>query len=791
MTDGSPASPRRRQLLAAGRNVAVGLGLGGLATLPAGCEEEDRPRVPPPDGPPNVILFLLDDFGVRDCGHCGSDWYRTPNFDRLARQGIRFAQAYSPSPLCSASRAAIITGKYPHRLGITGAIRCPPGCVPITRARLPARAEPWWKVITPDFVTQLSTEETTLAERLRDAGYRTAHIGKWHLGGAGESPAEQGYEVVVGGGPEAVPANYFAPWGLANYPERPPGEFVTRYLTSESLAFIGNRDARPFFLALNHYGVHWPLQAESDAIDRYTATRRPDAAQRNAIYAAMIESVDNSLGEILDRLRLLGHDNNTLLIVSSDNGGLMQTWRDPLLRRVTSNGPFRGGKANLYEGGIRVPLLMRWPAGIAAGITCQVPACGTDLLPTVLEAAGLPPAEAIDGRSLAAAWRDPAALPVRDLHWHFPHYVPQRESTPDRVDEHAYHALPASVLRAGNYKLVRIYGEGDGGAAIHELYNLDADAGEQYDLAAMHPDIVAAMAQRLDAHLAESGAVIPAPNPQYHEAHEGWRGNDWVRTAMSHGVLRAEGSGEWPALSHRVLLTGSTDVRVRLRSERNVRLQLFYSHAATGGFNTTQRSVVDLPAGSGFTECVFPVIATADAPIRALQLRVGTQGDVVEIDDIRLTAAGDASQVLEQSHFSGISGLSYGGSWYSASDTFLARGTGTLQIDLAGPDPVILSPPVRLHGPMRMRWRMRSTGHGNGVLSWSLSYDGAASSPRRVPFTLVHDGQWQDYDVHLPETADVPVQRIAIALGDGLGTAEIDVIRIEDSSASLLAIWNF
>lgn len=794
--DKSRAWPRRR-FLATGRDIALGLGVAGLQSA---CSDEkpaapitapDPSDPPPPAGQPNIILFLIDDLGVTDCGHCGSTYYRTPHLDRFAREGIRHTQAYSPSPLCSASRAAILTGKYPHRIGITGAIWCPPGCTPITTPRMPNWAPSWQKTVTPDFLTQFPAEEITLAEILRDAGYATAHIGKWHLGGSDYGPATQGFQFVVGGGNEAAPGNHFSPWGLAGFPAVPAGEYLADYLTARAAAFITEKRADPFFLSLSHYGVHLPLQAKGDALARYAATQDPDAAQRNAAYAAMVESVDDSLGALMNHLAALGLENNTLVIVTSDNGGLIRAFRDPLLRRITSNGPFRGGKAQLYEGGIRVPLLLRWPGKIAAGVTREAPVNGVDIFPTILEAAGLPPQTGIDGESLAREWLLPGVAATRPLFWHFPHYMPLRESAEIHVEEHAFNMLPASAVRAGHFKLLRIYGEGAGGTPAHELYDLAADDGEKHDVSRLHPAVVSELSALLDDHLAQTGALIPQPNRDYSATLDGWRANAHARATMGHGALRVEGIGNWPALLHGTQLKENVICRVRLRSSRDARITLYHSTQASGAFTASHSSSHTVPAGTALQDFEFRVPASAETPVRSLRLDTGTRGDVIEIDEIVLFAEGEPARAIRHSRFSGVSGLAYGGSWFAEHDTFVACGPGSLQVDLAGPAPVIISPPVTLQGPLHVAWRMRSSGSGEGAIAWAMTFSGVATSPKREPVALIHDGDWHEYSVLLPENSDMPVQRLAMAMGNGVGAAEIDWIRIEDGQRALLAVWEF
>ncbi len=791
----------RRRFLEISRDVSIALSIGGLVTAQTSCSggsssnssssPSQNPAVATPKRP-NIVLFVVDDLGVGDCGICGSAFYRTPSIDRMAREGMRFTQAYSPSPLCSSSRAAIFTGKYPHRLGITGAIVCGTGCTQIDAPALPTKAAGWQKVITPSYLTQLPLGERTIAEYLRDVGYATAHIGKWHLGGGAYSAAAQGFMHVVGGGPEPAPQSHFLPYGLGSVTDGPAGEYIADRLTNESESFIRDYAGGPFFLSLSHYGVHLPLQAPEGLAADYGGRRDAGNAQRNAVYAAMIEKVDQSLGRLLAVLDDLGLSANTLVIVTSDNGGLMQTSPDAFLRRVTSNGPFRGGKAHIYEGGIRVPMLVRWASRIGAGSVSDVPVCGTDILPTVLDVVGLPPAN-VDGRSFQAQMVSQIPGAERALFWHFPHYTVLRETGLVAIDEQAMASLPATAVRRGDYKLVRVYGEGATTSdAINELYDLAHDPGETRNIAALHPSVVSELGALLVAHLAETGALTPIANPGYLERLGGWLAARHCTAQIAHGYLRLTATGNDPQLlSERLSISEGFVFRVRLRSARRTSIQLFYSAADTRSFDSARSVVTIQPAGSEFTETEFAVTVSAGAPVTWLRLDPGTTGDIVDIDEIRIVAAADTARTLYQWGFNGVTGLPYGGAWFAVADTFVASGPGSLQIELAGSAPAIMSPPVTLFGPLQISMRLRSTGAGPYALAWSQSLLFSALPSKSVNFNVSHDGAWHEYSVAVNESSDEPVQRLVLFLGNATGIAEIDYIQVFDSLGSLVLAWKF
>jgi arylsulfatase A len=435
---------------------------------------------------PNVIFLLLDDLGWRDFGCYGNTFHETPNLDKLAREGVRFTNAYAACCVCSPTRASILTGKYPARLRLTDWI---PG-----RKQWPSA-----KLLTPAFEQQLPLGETTLAEALKPLGYATASIGKWHLGGQGFLPDQQGFDLNVAGNHRGSPASYFGPFDLPNLNGGTKDDYLTEKLTDAADGFIERCAAskQPFFLYLPEYTVHIPLQARQAAIEKYR--RKLDGRDfPNPVYAAMVESFDIALGRIRAKLEELEIAGNTILIVTSDNGGLRYEGKSK--QPVTDNSPLRAGKGHLYEGGIREPLLVYWPGVTKGGTVIDDPVISTDYFPTILEMAGATGARGVDGVSIAPSLRRRAASRRNALYWHYPHYSNQG-------------GPPAGAIRRGDWKLIEFYEDGR-----LELFNLRDDISERRNLVAKKPGIAGDLHARLKTWRADVNASMPKPNPAYDAA---------------------------------------------------------------------------------------------------------------------------------------------------------------------------------------------------------------------------------------------------------------------------------
>lgn len=466
---------------------------------------------------PNLIVILIDDMGVRDLGCTGSDFYETPHLDALAADGVNLTQGYAASALCSPARAAIMTGRAPARVGITNYI---PG-------------NGIGRLCGPAYHHALPRSERTIATALREGGYHAWHVGKWHLGGTGALPTDHGFEINIGGDHHGSVAHlckpYFGPFigrdgsVLPGLEHSVPGEYITDRLTDEAIRLIrGKHDGRPFFLHLSHYAVHTPIVSPPDLVERYEAkARRLGLDQAQALiegelhpalhlmgqrivrrvlqshtgYAAMVQNLDWNVGRLLTALDECGQAESTLIVFLSDNGGLSVGVEGS----VTCTLPYREGKGWSEDGGLRIPMLVRWPACIPGGRVVDVPIWQCDLYPTFLEAAGLPlePERHCDGVSMLETLVDGSA-PARDTFcWHYPHYSNQGGG-------------PTGAIRRGDWKLIEHYETG-----ACQLFDLASDISECFDLAATQPEVAADLARRLAAWRREVGASMPVPNPDY------------------------------------------------------------------------------------------------------------------------------------------------------------------------------------------------------------------------------------------------------------------------------------
>ncbi len=442
--------------------------------------------------PPNVVLIVIDDLGQRDLGCYGSTFYKTPNIDKMAKDGLRFTDFYAACPVCSPTRASILTGRYPQRMNITDWI---PGRKDTPDARLKR----------PDIRNELPLEETTIAAALKNRGYVTALMGKWHLGGKGFEPQKHGFDVNIAGDQTGTPRSYFAPFEnkqgkMPGLEKAEDGEYLTDRLAAEAEKFIETNKSKPFFLYLPHYGVHTPLRAKQSIIDKYKVTPT-HGKQSNPVYAAMVESMDEAVGRVLKKLDELKLSDNTLVIFTSDNGGLATLEGMPFA--PTNNAPLREGKGYLYEGGIRVPCIIKWPGEIKPGTVTNEVACSIDFFETILEASrrGLKNdpdvgAKQRDGRSLVSIFRG-EKMKEWPHYWHYPHYANQG-------------GKPGGAIRRGDYKLIEYYEDGR-----RELFDVKKDISESRNLAADKPDVVKELAAELDKWRKEVGAKMPTANPDY------------------------------------------------------------------------------------------------------------------------------------------------------------------------------------------------------------------------------------------------------------------------------------
>lgn len=456
--------------------------------------------------PKNFVFFLVDDLGWADVGCFGSQFHETPNIDSLAATGMRFTQGYAACPVCSPTRASILTGRHPVRVGITD-------WIPGMDANRVADA----KFSHVDDRDNLALKEVTIAEVLKEKGYATFFAGKWHLGDKGHWPTDQGFDINVGGNKKgSPPGGYYAPWKNPTLKARNKGEYLTERLTDESIQFLEdnaakvdseNKTAKPFLLYLSYYNVHSPITPYKKKIEHFKAKRESTfktpptfieehdgfsrTQQDNAAYASMVSAVDQSVGAILKKLDELKISDETAVIFFSDNGGLCTL---PRKSGPTSNLPLRSGKGWLYEGGIREPMIVRVPGMTPPKSVCDEPVVSMDFFPTMMELAGLPVDDSLhaDGRSLVPLLSSHAKThPARDLHWHYPHY-------------HGSAWKPGAAIRSGNWKLIEFYE-----TEVSELYDLKNDPGESRDLASKFPDQTKRLREKLAAWQERMGAKMP------------------------------------------------------------------------------------------------------------------------------------------------------------------------------------------------------------------------------------------------------------------------------------------
>ena len=615
-------------------------------------------------GRPNVIIFLVDDMGWMDTTVNGSKYYETPSMERLARKAMKFTSAYT-TPLCSPSRACILTGKASLHHGIT----TPAGHVEPKKREIADKAPPNKPFIYPHTQTYLEPSEYTLAEALRDAGYRTAHLGKWHLGLTQPYwPEQQGFDVAFHAEPSAGPASYFSPYGViptgtpggkthvGTITDGPPGEYIADRLTDEAIKFIESSKDKPFFLNFWHYNVHGPWGFKTNYAEAFMGKKDPLGKQGNPIMASMLKSMDESLGRLMDKLDELKIADNTIIIFFSDNGGndfsnvadpeqlkkeekkpptseLRKAWRKFAGNLPpTNNDPLRAGKGTIYEGGIRVPMMVAWPGVVKPGSTSDALVQGSDFYPTVLDAVGVvpDPKQKFDGISLVPVLKQTGPLAREGIFTYFPHKL---FGIPEGVSVHS-----------GDWKLIRWWETNDAHPNLHELYNLKDDIGEKKNLADQMPDKVKQLDALIDGFLA-TGEVVPKPNPAYRPASggakavdlfQGWKPQN-CKAVVTNGMMRIEADGKMPFLGVTQLEhTGPVTLSLRAKSAGGkVRVQWRTSDQKT--FPTGQDADLALPESADGVE------ASVELPVKGsllhLRLYLPVQKQAMEMDWIQLKSA--------------------------------------------------------------------------------------------------------------------------------------------------------
>ena len=623
---------------------------------------------------PNIVLFLVDDMGWMDSTPYGSKYYETPSMDRLAKVSMRFTNAYAV-PLCSPTRASILSGQYSARHGVTSATGHKPAAA-ADQSRYPDSAPPTKRFIYAASRNYLDPGLITLPEVLRKAGYRTGHFGKWHLGlSQAHWPDKHGFQVAFHAEPSPGPASYFSPYGVhktgqpgpkhhvGSITDGPEGEYITDRLTDEAITFIESSKDGPFFLNFWHYAVHGPWGHKEEYTAKFAKKTDPRRQQRNCVMGSMLKSVDESLGRILDKLDQLGLTDNTVLIFYSDNGGNTHSntsdggrFGNLLKARVpwavsyrkwagteppTNNAPLREGKGRIYEGGQRVPLMVRWPGRIKPGTTSDQVVGAIDLYPTLLDALKLaaPAGHVIDGESVLPILEQRGGLKRKAYFTWFPHLV------------------PAVSVRQGDFKLIRRFEPHAVYPDTVELYNLKDDIGEKRNLAAAMPGKVNELQALIDGFVKDTGALVPKPNPAYDEqaaARALAQGKATGPRSATHGLvpkqckivpikgaIRVVPQGKGPFLgTAQVKLKGSVTLRLRARSVSGEggtgRIQ--WRTRDQDEFPKTGQSVpFELPAGTNWQDVHLAV------PIKGVShlVRIHLPGaKAIEIQSIRWSAKG-------------------------------------------------------------------------------------------------------------------------------------------------------
>lgn len=582
--------------------------------------------------PPNIIVILADDLGYMDTTIYGSELYETPHIDALAKKGVLFTNAYSASPLCSPSRASLLTGMQTGRLRLTTAV----GHLPeeILDPKLPDIGPPAHRALTPESRTRLPPDAFTYAERLKKVGYSTAFMGKWHLGPPPFSPENHGFDVVVGGrehpGPPP-PGSYFAPWsapGLTGYKE---GTHISAALAQEAIKFISENKDQPFLLNLWYYDVHAPYQADTNLLEKYQTkvALNPSNEQRSPEMAAMISSLDTSIGRVISHLDAENLLENTVIIFTSDNGGNMYDRINGV--PPTSNAPLRGGKGINYEGGVKVPMIISYPPLLPNNTTTDFLSNSVDLFPTILEIAGaLAENTPTDGVSLLSAMLQsstPQSSKEREtaMFSHFPHYVAATSN------------IPNTSVRLGDWKLYKFYADSDDGSHRHELYNLTLDPGERNNVAYTEVGLVEQLDKLIDQNNVETASLVPQENPAYGVFDLSFWRVKGATAKINADILRLESNSIDPMLIASAPVTNKSVLTLtfKMRSQSSGNGQLFWTTNSNPSFSESKSSVFSVAHDGEWHS--YELDVSESEKVGLLRLDPSRSTGQIELKDIRIS----------------------------------------------------------------------------------------------------------------------------------------------------------
>lgn len=716
---------------------------------------------------PNVIHIMVDDLGWRDLSVYGSETFRTPHIDALAARGMRFSNAYSASPLCSPTRASVITGQTCGRLRLTA----PTGHLPqvVLDPQETDSAPPGQPMTIPQTASRLPLEMPTIGPIFKQAGYHTAFMGKWHLGHDPYLPENFGFDFVVGGrGTPGPPApGFFGPWPkAANFPEVDGNPNADDVLGDAAVKWIADKAGEPFFLALWLYNVHAPFQGKPDDIEAYRPFAESAWYQRSAIMGSMVKTLDDNVGKVMAELERQNLLEDTIVIFTSDNGGNM--YDRPEGENPTDNHPLRAGKGNNYEGGVRVPFIVSWPGQIEFDSVSDAVVVSYDFFPTVLDILDLAPPDGhpLDGVSLLPAFRG-QPLERGPIYLVFPHTV---LATGNYANV---------AMRDGKWKLMRFFHTGPNQVDEFELYDLSVDPGETRNLATLHPEVTERMSQQMAVHLKETGTLLPRRNPKYcpDHAQAGFR--------MVNGGIIAGGGKNTVAIT-------SKGPSVTLR-------YLVPPDASPGEvleFNFMSNCAVSLTAGPG-TMPVFarPVLVRPDLENRRVRLPLGatvSAGMITVVIDLvqpgRMHLQGAELRPAEESQ---LSGASQADGWRAGRETVgLRSADGELVVHSTAADPWIeidLPEPLTAGAPFTLSFEILADSPGDLRL-YDRTHPGRGFTPEaKVVAELTEADRWMEISGLL--RSGIPLHGLRINPPNRPGQSRLRNIRLEDSDGKIVQQW--